>query len=57
MGLAMDYQCNIINCEYNEQGECFYCGDYWSLNDKNCISFEEKIDKKERKELNWKKKC
>lgn len=53
----MDYKCNIINCEYNEQGECFYCGDYWSLNDKNCISFEEKIDKEERKELNWQKKC
>lgn len=40
----MDYKCNIINCEYNEQGQCLYCGDYWNLNDKDCISFIEKID-------------
>lgn len=40
----MDYSCNINNCEYNNDGQCVYCGDYWSLNDKNCISF---IDKNE----------
>lgn len=40
----MDYNCNIENCEYNENKQCLYCGDYWSLNDKNCISFIEKYD-------------
>lgn len=37
-------KCNIENCEYNSNGDCLYCGDYWSLNDINCISF---IDKNE----------
>lgn len=40
----MDYRCSISNCEYNYDGNCNYCGDFWSLNDKNCISF---IDKNE----------
>lgn len=33
--------CCIINCEYNAEGRCLYCGDYWNLNDPNCMSFEE----------------
>lgn len=40
----MEYRCNVLNCEYNENGECRYCGDYWNLNDINCIAF---IDKNE----------
>lgn len=39
-----DYNCNITNCEFNEKGQCVYCGDYWNLNDENCISFMEKIE-------------
>ena len=40
----MNYPCNILNCEYNDEGNCNYCGDFWSLNDVDCISF---IDKDE----------
>lgn len=43
----MSYNCNITNCEYNENGECLYCGDYWSLNDIDCISFIEKYEEEE----------
>ena len=35
----MDYQCNILNCEYNYEGICRYCGDIWSLNDEDCPAF------------------
>lgn len=38
----MSYKCNIINCEYNYDGNCSYCGDFWSLNDENCMSFMDK---------------
>lgn len=44
----MKYKCNIENCEYNNCGNCNYCGDYWSLNDENCIAF---IDKNENCEF------
>lgn len=40
----MDYKCNVINCEYNNEGKCNYCGDYYNLNDEDCMSF---IDKNE----------
>lgn len=40
----MDHKCDIKNCEYNNDGQCDYCGDYYILNDKDCIAF---IDKKE----------
>lgn len=36
-------ECNVTNCEFNENEECLYCGDYWTLNNKEkCIAFEEK---------------
>lgn len=35
----MNYECSIKNCEYNNYGKCNYCGDYYSLNDIDCISF------------------
>lgn len=35
----MSYECSIKNCEYNSNGQCNYCGDFWSLNDENCMSF------------------
>lgn len=31
--------CSILNCEFNDKGLCLYCGDYWELNDPDCISF------------------
>ena len=38
----MEYKCSISNCEYNNNGECCYSGDYWNLNDENCISYQDK---------------
>ena len=43
-GVVMEYRCCITNCEYNSYGYCNYCGDFWSLDDKECTSF---IDKNE----------
>lgn len=40
----MEYRCCITNCEYNSYSYCNYCGDFWSLDDKECTSF---IDKNE----------
>lgn len=38
----MTNKCNVEECEYNSEGVCNYCGDYFTLNNKNkCISFEE----------------
>ena len=37
--------CCITNCEYNEDNQCLYCGDYFDLNDPNCIAFIEKYEK------------
>ena len=39
-----DYKCCILNCEYNSNGICNYCGDLWTLNNEDCLSF---IDKDE----------
>lgn len=38
----MNCMCNVRNCEYNESGICHYCGDYYDLNDEDCISFQHK---------------
>lgn len=40
--MELEYSCCIRNCEYNNEGQCSYCGDYWTLNSEDCISFEEK---------------
>ena len=43
-GDDVDYQCNILSCEYNFEGECRYCGDIWRLNDEDYPTF---VDKEE----------
>lgn len=35
----MNYQCNILNYEYNYERIYRYCGDIWRLNDEDCPAF------------------
>lgn len=42
--MGHNYECNIIDCEYNLDGHCVNCGDVWSLNDPDCMSYEPKWD-------------
>lgn len=42
--MNIKYACNVENCEYNNNGVCLYCGDYYDLNNEDCVSF---IDKNE----------
>ncbi len=42
--MDIEYACKVENCEYNDNGECLYCGDYYDLNNENCIAFIEKYE-------------
>lgn len=33
--------CNVENCEYNNDGQCDCCGDYYTFDDENCMSFSD----------------
>ena len=36
-------ECCVLNCEYNHNGLCNYCGDIWTLNsEEDCLSFIDK---------------
>jgi len=37
-------QCDVEDCEYNNPNGCYYCGDYFTPNDKNCISYIDKYE-------------
>lgn len=39
MNIIEENKCNVLNCEYNSNGECLYCGDYFDLNDTDCVAF------------------
>lgn len=45
-------ECSVTKCEYNNNQECLYCGDYWTVNNnEKCLTFEEKEDYKQEEYL------